>query len=289
MKFFTTVNMPPGSPRNVAGAAGPGGAGPRGGGGGGGGGASFLPEEYVRERAEARMNLFGLVLMGMVLIGVVGAFTATNTAWRSIKARQIAVDAQYAEQTRKIEALKKIEQQTAEMMDKAFITTGLIERVPRSILMAELVNRMPDRVTLSEVILQSKRVQDTPPPAPAPLSLSKAAPGGADASVPTPPRPRPPRMEFTLTMVGFSADDTGVADYQQALAECGLLHRVDLVSSAEALVEKTPVRKFKMEAQIRSDADARRIRPLHLSRQSPRAAPADAALSGVVEREGGRP
>ncbi|MFN0011541.1 MAG: PilN domain-containing protein [Phycisphaerales bacterium] len=287
MKFFSKASMPPGSPRNVAGAgAGAGGAGNR---AGGAGGASFLPEEYVRERAEARMNLFGLVLMGVVLIGVVGAFVVTNTAWRSIKARQVAVDAQYAEQTRKIEALKKIEQQTAEMMDKALITTGLIERVPRSILMAELVNRMPDHVTLSEVTLQCKRVQDTPPPAPAAKSLSKAAPGGKDANATPPPKPRPPRMEFTLTMVGFSADDTGVADYQQSLAECGLLHRVDLVSSAESLVEKTPVRKFKMEAQIRSDADARRIRPLHISRIGPRAVPADAALSGVVEPEGGRP
>ena len=34
----------------------------------GGVSASFLPEEYVRARTEARMNLFGLVLMGVVLV-----------------------------------------------------------------------------------------------------------------------------------------------------------------------------------------------------------------------------
>ncbi len=245
----------------------------------GGGAASFLPEEYVRARTEARMNLFGLVLMGVVLVGVVGAFAVTNTAWRAIKARQVAVDTQYAEQTRKIDALKQLEQQTAEMLDKALITTQLLERVPRSILMAELVNRMPDRVSLSEVALQSKRVNDAPPAAATgPKSLSKADP---KAPPPAPALPRPPRLEFTLTMVGFSADDAGVADYQRALAECGLLHRVDLVSSAESLVEKSPVRKFKLEAHIRADADARRITPLRVARTGPpaaRAAPlADAA------------
>ncbi len=234
----------------------------------GGVGASFLPEEYVRARTEARMNLFGLVLMGVVLVGVVGAFAVTNTAWRSIKARQVAVDGQYAEQTKKIEALKKLELQTAEMLDKAVITTQLLERVPRSILMAELVNRMPAHVSLSEVSLQSKRINDAPPASAAPKSLSAAAPSKDAAAVPA-AKPRPPRLEFTLTMVGFSADDAGVADYQAALAECGLLSRVDLVSSAESVVEKTAVRKFKLEAQIRADADARRITPLRMSRTVP--------------------
>ncbi|MBY0308770.1 MAG: PilN domain-containing protein, partial [Phycisphaerales bacterium] len=234
----------------------------------GGVSASFLPEEYVRARTEARMNLFGLVLMGVVLVGVVGAFAVTNTAWRSIRARQAAVDGQYAEQTKKIEALKKLELQTAEMLDKAVITTQLLERVPRSILMAELVNRMPAHVSLSEVSLQSKRINDAPPPSAAPKSLSTAAPSKDTQAAPA-AKPRPPRLEFTLTMVGFSADDAGVADYQAALAECGLLSRVDLVSSAESVVEKTAVRKFKLEAQIRADADARRITPLRVSRTVP--------------------
>ena len=248
-------------------------------------GASFLPEEYVRARTEARMNLFGLILMGVVLVGVVGAFAVTNTAWRSIKARQVAVDAQYAEQTKKIEALKKLELQTAEMLDKAVITTQLIERVPRSILMAELVNRMPAHVSLSEVSLQSKRISEAPPPATAPKSLSNAAPS-KDATAAVSAKPAPPRLEFTLTMIGFSADDAGVADYQAALAECGLLNRVDLVSSAESLVRKTPVRKFKLEAQIRADADARRITPLRVSRSAPLAPPVAPASAPVAEASG---
>ncbi len=231
---------------------------------------SFLPADYLTRKADTHANIVSLTLFGIVLFGVVGAFFVTNRAWNAVRAQQLVINQEYTEQTKKIEQLKKLEAQKSEMLDKAEITTALIERVPRSILLAELVNRMPDRLSLTEFVLTSKRVVEAAPQKTgtgaksiAKSAGSAGAKGGAKGP---PPRPRPPKMEFALTLTGLSATDEAVADFQAALKDCALLARVDLVSSVEATVDNQTWRRFKIEAQLHPDADARKIEPLQVPR-----------------------
>jgi Tfp pilus assembly protein PilN len=229
---------------------------------------SFLPAEYVRERAESRANVLSLILFGTVLIAVVSAFFVTNRAWASVRARQAEINAQYTEQTKKIELLQQLEKQKAQMLDRAEVTTALIERVPRSILLAEIVNRVPEGVTLTDFNLNGKRIQEAPKPADknAKRSLSSKS-KSKDAPKEEAPRPRPPRMEFTIQISGLSPQDESVADFQASLKQCGLLDTVDLVSSQETAVDGLSMRKFRVEARLRPDADARSITPLRLARK----------------------
>ncbi|MBL8990601.1 MAG: hypothetical protein JNJ48_03370 [Phycisphaerae bacterium] len=234
---------------------------------------SFLPEDYLQRKSEARANAINLVLFGVVLFGVIGAFFVTNQQWSSVRARQAQINQEYMAETQKLEQLRLLEAQKREMIEKAEITAALLERVPRSILMAELINRMPERLTLTEVSLQSRRIKEEPKkPAGAnqPKTLSaKPAGAGAPGSVapPEPPaRPRPPKMEFTVVLIGLSPADTDIADYHTALKDCPLIDRVEMVSSIETKVDETMMRKFRLEAQIRLDADARRIEPLQVPR-----------------------
>jgi Tfp pilus assembly protein PilN len=230
---------------------------------------TFLPEEFVRERAESRANVLALVLFGVVLFGVVGAFLVTNRAWSSVRERQTAINEQYAEQTKKIELLKQLEKQKADMLDRAEVTTALLERVPRSILLAEVVNRMPEELTLTDFNLASKRIREVaPPPDPkAKRSLSSKGKGKADEKA-APARPRPPRMEFTVQLTGLAPADESVADFQASLKECGLLEQVDLISSQETVVDGLTMRRFRVEARIRPGADARNIEPLKIARRN---------------------
>lgn len=259
-----------------------------------GSGTSFLPSDYLQRKAETRANVVCLMLFGVVLFGVVGAFLVTHRAWSTVRDQQRLINTQYTEQTKKIEQLKELENQQAVMLDKAEIAATLNERVPRSILMAELVNRMPERVTLSEMQLTSKRIIEAPKAATAggPQSLSKGggaksvaskdAKGGKQPAKEEAPRPKPQKIEYTISLTGFSTSDESVADYQRSLKECGLLDKVDLVSSAEAKVEEVSMRKFRIEAMIRSDADARKIEPLKSPRlSSPTSAGPTAGADGA--------
>lgn len=245
--------------------------------GAGGAGGSFLPEDYLRRKAERRSIVISLALFAIVTMGVVGAFFVTHRQWNSVKDRQAEINREYALETQKIEQLNKLEAQKAEMLEKADVTTALVEKVPRSILMAELINRMPKQLTLTELNLKSKRINDTPKPGndkkarslagpQTRASLAQKAKDKDKEKPPEKPKPVAPKYEYKLEIVGLSVTDEDVADYVTALNQCPLLQKVDLIYSGSSKIDDLEMRKFRVEAMIRNTADARQIEPLHVPR-----------------------
>lgn len=234
-------------------------------------GSSFLPEDYLRQKQERRSNFIALSLFCVVMFGVTAAFFVTNRQWTSVKARQRDINSEYATEAKKIEQLKALEVQKAEMLEKAEITAALLERVPRSILLAELINRMPEQLTLTDLTLKGTRVKDAPKVAATdakakPRSLAGSKGKGKSAPKEEPAKPVPPKYEFNITIVGLAADDSFVADYHTSLKQCPLLDQVEMVSSAEVVIDEVARRKFRFEAVLRPTADARNIQPLKIPR-----------------------
>jgi Tfp pilus assembly protein PilN len=239
----------------------------------GGGGGSFLPEDYVARKVELRANLLCLSLFGVVMFGVVAAFFVTNRQWLNVRREQEAITVQYTEQAQKIEQLKELESQKASMIAKAEVTTALIEKVPRSVLMAELITRMPREITLLDLELTSKRIKDPVPAAGAqaaaqPKIKSIGGPGVVaqnPGAAPTPPadtKVRPPRFEYKLKITGVARVNNDIADYMAGLQECPLLEKVEFKHIRSKTIDKVDWREFIIEAVIRSDADARGIGPV---------------------------
>jgi Tfp pilus assembly protein PilN len=246
--------------------------------------SSFLPQDYVARKAEMRANLICLSLFGVVMFCVVAAFFVTNRQWLQVRKNQQSITTQYTQEAIKIEQLKHLEKQKSEMMEKAEVTTALIERVPRSVLLAELIQRMPDDITLLELNLISKRIKEAPPPPP-PQGTKPAGPqikvisaqassttgnlGAKSVSGAAPVKPEPssekvaaPRFEYTLKLIGVARVNNNIADYIQELKGCQLLENPDLKYIKEVTIEKMELRKFEIEARIRTDADARGIEPV---------------------------
>lgn len=227
---------------------------------------SFLPEEYLRRKADSRSLIINLALFGAVLSVTIGAFVVSNRQWNQVRAQRGEIDAQWETEKLKIDQLKLMEAQKADLLYKASVTAALLERVPRSILMAELINRMPDNVTITQLDMVSKRIveqikADAAKAQEGKSLVSKLA-GPKDDSKAEAVKARPPRLEFSLKIEGTALSDTEVADYQAALKNCPLLDRVDLVSTEEAQMTEVPMRKFRLEAQIKQDADAASMQPV---------------------------
>jgi Tfp pilus assembly protein PilN len=249
-------------------------------------GASFLPEDYVERRAELRANLLCLGLFGIAMFAVVGAFFFTNRQWLSVRTEQQAINVLYTQEAKRIEQLKVLEQQKADMLSKAEITAALIERVPRSVLLAEIVTRMPDDITLLEIRLESKRVVPvaaTKPDAATSKTQQRVRtlsgsvrgrttekPGDAGKGADAAQKVAPPKFEQTLTLVGVGRENTNVADYVAALKACALVRDVELKFIRETTIDKINLRRFEITAKLRDDADARKIEaPADLRLTSP--------------------
>ncbi|MDP1660659.1 MAG: PilN domain-containing protein [Phycisphaerales bacterium] len=243
---------------------------------------SFLPEEYLRRKADSRSLIINLVLFGAVLSVTIGAFVVSNRQWNDVRTQQAEIDAKWESEKLKLEQLHAMEEQKSALLYRASVTAALLERVPRSILMAELINRMPDNVTITQFDMTSKRIIEQVKPDAAKAeegkSLVSKLAGPKDDSKAEAVKARPPRLEFSLKIEGTALSDTEVADYQAALKNCPLLDSVDLVSTEEAQMTEVPMRKFRLEARIRTDADAASMQPV-------RAEKVRNALENVAQRQ----
>ncbi len=236
------------------------------------GNTSFLPEDYLARITERRTNIISLSLFAIVLFGVVGAFFVTNRQWSTVKEQQESINVRYTQAAQQIEQLKTLESQKESMLAKAELTTALIEKAPRSLLLADLINRMPDKLALLEFSLTSKRIDAPRPKAAAAQPRSM---GGARGRPPAPdPKekeaaPQAPRFQTTLVLVGVAPGHEDVSQYLAQLQASPLLRDVDLKFSEFTMLKNVELIKFRIEASLNDDADARRIEPLTADRADP--------------------
>lgn len=223
---------------------------------------SFLPEDYVKSKGERRANMLSLTLFGVMMLAVVAAFFATNRRWMSVRNEQRSINAMYVREAEKIEELKALEKQRAEMVTKAEVTAALVERVPRSVLFAELVSRMPVDLTLTEFELNSEEIKRSRSSSRSggvrtlsgKSSKSKKSKKGeeeAESSIYIPEY----NQKLRIVGVGLSNDD--IADYIENLRQCELLNTVELKFIKESKIDGVLLRSFELSAGIRKGADAR--------------------------------
>lgn len=228
---------------------------------------SFLPEDYVKSKGEKRANMLSLTLFGVMMLAVVAAFFATNRKWMSVRNEQRSINAMYVREAEKIEGLKELEMQRAEMITKAEVTAALVERVPRSVLFAELVRRMPENLTLTEFELTSSEVKvargSSRSSGVRTLSGSSSSKDKAKKSKDKDKKEEPastiyiPEFTQTLRIVGVGLENDDIATYIENLRTSDLLESVELKYIKESKIEGVLLRSFELGAQIRKGADAR--------------------------------
>ena len=226
---------------------------------------SFLPEDYVKSKGERRANMLSLTLFGVMMLAVVGAFFATNRKWMSVRDEQRSVNAMYVREAEKIEGLKALEKQRAEMITKAEVTAALVERVPRSVLFAELVRRMPENLTLTELELTSDEVKVARGSSRSSGVRTLSGSAGSKSKSKSKSKDKDeaestiyiPQYTQKLRIVGVGLENDDIADYIENLRACELLDSVELKFIKESKIDGVLLRSFELGAMIRPGADAR--------------------------------
>lgn len=228
--------------------------------------SSFLPEDYIARKTETRVNVLILGLFALVLGGVVAAFVATNRHWKDIRVRQQTVNEQWALEGAKMEELKKLEDQRAQMMEKAQITAALVERVPRWAVLGEVTLRRPLEMRFDTLIIKSTRTEPAAPPpvkgapaAPAPMFKNLTDKITGTAAAPEKPKVKAPTFTYTLTINGSTAKNTDVADFLASLKASPIFTSVELSFIRETKEKDRELRKFEISANIRNDADTAKL------------------------------
>lgn len=224
---------------------------------------SFLPAEYVKNKSQTRANFVALLLFAIVMAGVIGVFVVNHQRWRDVSGKAEIISAQFAEEAAKIDQLKELETQRADLLDRAEVVTALIDRVPRSVLMAEIVRSLPSGLTLTVVQLEGDRVK---PPAPPKSKSDKGKTRSISRKETTkkdapeePAKVYPPKFKHTLTIDGLAEENEQVADFLASIKASPLFTGVELQLISSTIVDKVEWRKFRVTMQLSPKADARQV------------------------------
>jgi Tfp pilus assembly protein PilN len=235
---------------------------------------SFLPEDYVAQAAERRTNLVSLVLFGVVMTAVFGAFLVTNQQWTQVRREQIRIHTETQQAAGDIRKMRELDEKREQMVEKADLAMTLIEPVPRSVLLAMLVNAMPERLSLLDFDLKSQEIRvpkrtaekepEKKPAASAPKVANRSkTKSEADAAAKAPkeaPKVEPTRYLIAISMTGVAPTDLDVSRYMNALAAIPVFKGVQLVTTEEKEVDGMIVRQFRISMRIEPDADLRSLR-----------------------------
>ena len=222
--------------------------------------ASFLPADYIQRKAEIRNNLVVLSLFALVMMGVGGAFYMTNRAKVQLGQEYSTLRPACEEESKQIEALKKLQDQRAVMLEKAEITAALLEPVPRWAVLAELRYRMPEAIRLDSFEIKGSRSAGSGGSlANIPKIKTLVDNAAAQSSQAAKPKVVAPSFAYTLTVSGTAGNNNEVADYLQSLKASPVLSDVELTFIREQREEKEVLRKFEITATLRSETDQAKL------------------------------
>ena len=218
--------------------------------------ASFLPDDYVREARERRSGVFALALFAIVMGSVFAAFLVTNRQWTSVRAAQANINDETEKAAKEIAEMKRLETMRAQMIEKAELARGLLEPVPRSVLLASLVNTMPAELSLLELELKSEEIKSQKPAGPQPNDpKARRMTKGKEAEAPA--KPEPVRRRVLVNATGVAPDDLDVSGWMGALSQMPFLSGIRLEVSEEKEIGSALMRQFRISMRIEPGADVR--------------------------------
>ncbi len=212
---------------------------------------SFLPDDYIANKAQARSNTIIACLLIVVAVGLSMAFIDTERAKREAIARNVAAAQRHAEAARPIEQFHQMQAKQKQVTAQAELAGSLMEGVPRSVILAEITNALPGGSSLLELIMSSKVGPPTQSPALRPRTQAQASAvqdsvaDGANQN----------KFDVTLKVTGMTGDDAQVAQFIKTLSNSRHFCDVYLVISDEFQHDKDKVRRFQVNMTLNPHAD----------------------------------
>lgn len=225
---------------------------------------SFLPEDYLEKRAARRTNIVCMTLFAVVMFGLVAAFAVSSRQDAEVRQQHRQVTAEFEEAARRIEQLEQLQQQKQQMLHKAQVTSVLVERVPRSLLMAELINHMPPTLSLIEMNLDTQVLRTTTRPR---TAIQREQQRLNEQAAEQEGRIEVPETELTVNMIGVAPTDVEVAQFMTALGRHEMFDDVNLQFSEQTTIDEQTMRQFRIEMRVNQEIDVAGYEPTLVSRE----------------------
>ncbi len=217
----------------------------------------FLPEEYLVKRRERRTNVMAVALFITVMASVAIAFVVTDRNWHDVRSARGMVNDPFVLATDQITAMEAYEVRVGKMLEKAHVAVGLLDVVPKSILIAEVIRRMPDGLSLLRFEFKTNEMKSVRPKAPAVRSIASSASRSVEVEKDVEHEPR--RWRSQVEIEGLAPTDQEVSRFMDAMVDLKLMSRVRLEYSREKEIGEQVMREYRIVMTIGPNADVRQM------------------------------
>lgn len=221
---------------------------------------SFLPDDYLELKTQRRTNLLWAMLFIVAAAGIGLAYYYAENRIREEEERNAQVGRQFTDAAATMAQFKQLEQTQKLLDQKAKLSGSLVENVLRTEILAELTNLLPESVALTDMTMDSKRIQKNTAPLTA-VDRARLVKMTQDGAV----LPDPISYEMTLKLKGLAPGDPQVAQYLKNLSDSPLFADVNLVVTEDFSEGAGPdgkkaaakLRRFEVEMMLNQQADTR--------------------------------
>jgi arginyl-tRNA--protein-N-Asp/Glu arginylyltransferase len=115
---------------------------------------SFLPDDYLKRKAQRRANAICAFLFLVIMSAIVSAFTVSERSLKNVEKMHASVEQDYAVAAKKLEQVQEMQNKQHMMAQQAELAATLLEKVPRSFVLAELTNNLPAGLSLLDFTME---------------------------------------------------------------------------------------------------------------------------------------
>lgn len=212
---------------------------------------NFVPDDYIQNNESRRTNIMYLILFGLVMSGLAGAFATIKIRQHAVAAKEKAVSERLAKANDLIEKFEQLQQKRNEMMKTALATAGLLEPVHRSVILASLTNNLPAGTSLLKLEIEQEEPSNTRGQPSRQTRYEQAVGNSGTAEFFSPEK----LLETKINIEGMAPSDMQVAAFIKNLGASPLFDSVALIESKEEKKrDETKFRRFKLSAMLKKEA-----------------------------------
>ena len=212
---------------------------------------NFVPDDYIQNNESRRTNIMYLILFGLVMSGLAGAFATIKIRQHAVAAKERLVSERLTKANDLIEQFDQLQQKRNEMMKTALATAGLLEPVHRSVILASLTNNLPPGTSLLKLEIDQEEPSKTIAQSGRQTRYQQAVTNTGTEEFFSPEK----LLETSINIEGMAQSDMQVAAYIKNLGASPLFDDVALIESKEEKTrDEAKFRRFKLSAMLKKEA-----------------------------------
>ena len=201
---------------------------------------NLLPEEYVKQRLQYRVDMLCVLLFGLVMVSIMTAEAISGRQVQETQVTHAGVVARFNEAAQFMNDFFVLQREKNELVKKAEFMTMMTDRVPRSYLLAMIANYCPEQITFGEVSITEKIIVPEKEEDDKKRRTRKEADDKKKKEI------QPPKTQLEIRLNGLSEDHTSIGTLIDVFKINPLVQDVDLKYSREKRTADVTMRDFEI-------------------------------------------